>query len=289
MEERVAFIGAGNVAWHLSHALDAAGYTISAIASRKRSSAKRLASCFSAAYAKDPADIISNETHIFITTPDEAIAAVARHLCKKELLSRNQLVVHTSGLHGTALIKCVRKKGALPLSMHPALSFSSSSYVKDEFQGVWFALQGSKEALQKGKRMVRAVNGKQVVLTPDKKPLYHLALVFASNFFVGIEDISIELLKECGVTRTAAKKLILPLVYTTLNNIQTQGTRKALTGPVERGDTAILKKHLATLSKHKRAYKKTYLELSKHLTRMVNKKGELPKGTIRELKQLFKG
>jgi predicted short-subunit dehydrogenase-like oxidoreductase (DUF2520 family) len=135
---------------------------------------------------------------------------------------------------------------------------------------------------------VKALKGKSMVIPAEKKALYHLALVFASNLFVGIEDMSIELLTECGMTRKAARELILPLVSSTFRSIEEKGTRKALTGPVERGDIATVRKHLSVLSRHKRAYKKTYVELSKHLARMVSEKGELPKETIRHIKRLLR-
>jgi predicted short-subunit dehydrogenase-like oxidoreductase (DUF2520 family) len=289
MKEPIAFIGAGNVAWHLSHALSAAGYPITAIASKRRSSAKKLAQCFSAAYGTDVATIIGNdEACLFITAPDSAIASIAHYLCRKRLLRKNQLVVHTSGLFGTRVINCVKAFDSLPLSMHPAYSFSSRSHSKNEFHDVWFVLQGSKAALRRGKEMVKAVKGKHTVIAEAKKPLYHLALVFASNLFVGIEDMSIELLAKCGITRKAAQELVVPLVNSTFQDIQTKGTRDALTGPMERGDIATIKKHLAALAEQKRAYRKTYLELSRHLARMVEEKGELPKETIRDIKKLLK-
>lgn len=288
MKETIAFIGAGNVAWHLSHALDSAGYTISGIASKSRLSAKKLAMRFRSSYAKDPADIIHDQTCLFITTPDAAIAAVANHLCKEGLLKKGTLVVHTNGLYGTRIIKCVTAHGSIPLAMHPASSFSSRSFSKNEFRDVWFALQGSASALKRGKQMVRALKGRYLVLSAEKKPLYHLALVFASNLLVGIEDMAVELLSQCGMTTERATQLILPLVSTTVDNIREKGTEEALSGPIERGDTATIKRHLAALSKQRRAYRKTYLALSKHLIQMVKEKGDLPKETIRALRHLFK-
>jgi predicted short-subunit dehydrogenase-like oxidoreductase (DUF2520 family) len=252
------------------------------------SSAKRLAMRFRAAHASDTAAIIDNETCLFITVPDTEIHGVAEYLCRKKLLRKNQLVAHVSGIYGTEVIRCVAKLNALPLSIHPASTFSSRSYLKDEFKGIWCALQGSEKALTRGRQMVRALKGKPFILPAEKKPLYHLALVFASNLFVGIEDISIELLTGCGMTKKAAKGLIFPLVSSTLKNIDAKGTRKALTGPVERGDIVTIKKHLTVLSKHQRAFEKTYLELSKHLAHMVEEKGELPKETIRDIRKLLK-
>ncbi len=288
MKEKCAFIGAGNVAWHLSHALNAAEYQVSAVASKRLSSAKKLADCFSASYSKDPADIIHNQTCLFITTPDAEISSVVDSLCKNSLLKKDQLVVHTSGLYGIDILQCVLKQGSLPLALHPASSFSSRSYTENEFQDVWFALQGDTSAIKRGKQMVTALNGRSLVLSAEKKSLYHLALVFASNFFIGIEDMAIALLVQCGMTRKTATALILPLVNATLDNIKIKGTESALSGPVERGDSATIKRHLIALSKQKRAYRETYLELSKHLLQMVNEKGELPHETLRTIRRLLK-
>lgn len=287
MKERIAFIGAGNVAWHLSHALHEAGYEISAIVSRKKTSAKKLAQCFLASAGSDPGPLLSRETCLFITTPDTAIAATATLLCRKRLLKKNQLVVHTGGVYGTEVLDCVAGMDALPLAMHPAASFPSRSHTKNEFSDIWFALQGGTSALKRGERMVRALGGKSLVLDAGKKPLYHLSLVFASNLFIGLEDISIELLTKCGMTRKAAKELILPLVTSTLRNIEEKGTKKALTGPIERGDMATLEKHLSALAKYTQDYQKTYRALSRHLANMMEEKGELSPETLRSIKRLL--
>ncbi len=289
MKKRVVFIGAGKVAWHLSHALHKEGYVISGISSRKRSSAKKLADKFGCDFTTRSEKIDDKANIIFITTPDSEIEKVAQTLCKEQVLRKKQLVIHTSGLLGAKILNCVKKYGAFALSMHPTLSFSSRSFSKDILTGVWFVLEGDAESIQLGERIVRDLGGQPLVIESKKKPLYHLALVFASNLFVGIEDIAIDILIKCGIKKKDGLKLIQPLVQSTEKNIWKRGTLKALTGPVERSDIETIRKHLELLSKHARSYKKTYLELSKHLIKIVEEKGEIDKKKIRLMKKTLEG
>ena len=285
MKKRVVFIGAGKVAWYLSHALHKKDYIISGISSRKKASAKKLAVRFFAEFSSHPEDIVENADIIFITTPDSEIKRVVQALCKKKVLRKKQLVIHTSGLLSARILDCVKKYDSLPLSIHPTFSFSSRSFNENKLTGVWFVLEGDAVPIRLGKRIVRDLNGKSLVIESSEKSLYHLALVFASNFFVGIEDIAIDILKECGIKKRDAVKLIKPLVEVTQKNVWEKGTQEALTGPVDRGDIETIRKHLKLLSKHARSYKKAYLELSKHLIKIVEEKGEVGKEKMRLMKK----
>jgi predicted short-subunit dehydrogenase-like oxidoreductase (DUF2520 family) len=289
MGKKVVFIGAGNVAFHLSHALSEKGYRISGIFSKKKSSAKRLASSFRANYAIHFDDSITDSDLLFITTPDGEIEKVAKDLCKAKVIRRNHLLIHTSGLLGVESLTSVEKFGAIPLSMHPAYSFSSRSYKKNELKGVWFVLEGTQRAISEGKKITRVLGGKTLVLRKGRKHLYHLALVFASNLFVGIEDISLTLLEKCGIKKRDGLEVIRPLVGVTEKNIWKKGTEKALTGPIERGDIETIEGHLKSLSHHARSYKKVYMDLSRHLLKLVESKGEVDKKTLRKLREILKG
>ena len=277
MKKKIVFIGAGKVAWHLSYALHNNGYIISGIASRRKSSAEELANKLNTKWSTKPEEIVNDANIIFITTQDKEIEGMVKNLCIRKVINRSQLVVHTSGLLTAKVLGCVEKFGALPLSIHPCLSFADRFYKADEMQGVFFAIEGGKEAVKRGRAIVRKIGGKPFTITSVKKPLYHLALVFASNLFVGIEDIAVELLQKCGIKKRDALKLIQPLVVATEKNIFEKGTLDALTGPIERGDVDTIKKHLALLKKQKRSFDNIYKELSEYLLTMVKKRGKLQK------------
>jgi predicted short-subunit dehydrogenase-like oxidoreductase (DUF2520 family) len=289
MKKNAVFIGAGNVAFHLSHALSEKGYRVIGIISRKKSSAKRLASHFKAQFSSQLEEFITDSDLIFITTPDDEIEKVSKNLCKSKFIKQNQYVIHTSGLLGIESLRCIEKSGTYPLSMHPAYSFPSRFYKKNELKGVRFVLEGSQKAIKEGEKIVKSLGGRILVIKKGKKHLYHLALVIASNLFVGIEDIAIELLTECGIKKKDGLEVLEPLVRVTEKNIWEKGTLKALTGPVERGDIEALKKHLKILSKHARSYKIAYRELSKHLVKMVELKGEVDKKTLRKMREVLRG
>jgi len=285
MKKKIVFIGAGKVAWHLSCALSKKGYPISGIASRKKLSAKKLADKFNTAWSDKPEEIVKDADIIFITTPDAEVRGVVQNLCSRRVIKRKQLVIHTSGVLGVREIKCVEKFGALALSMHPGFPFSSKSYKKDELRGVFFVLEGSKKAVRIGKEIVHKLGARSLMIEEKSKAIYHLALIFASNFFVGVEDMSVELLQKCGIRKNNALKLLQTLVQATEKNIFEKGTLNALTGPVERGDIETIEKHLKLLVKQKRSYDKTYREISKHLLAMVEEKGNIKKEKIKTISE----
>jgi len=287
MKKKIVFIGAGKVAWHLSCALSKKGYAISGIASRKKLSAKKLADKFNTAWSDKPEEIVKDADIIFITTPDAEVRGVVQNLCSRRVIKRKQLVIHTSGVLGVREIKCVEKFGALALSMHPGFPFSSKSYKKDELRGVFFVLEGSKKAVRIGKEIVHKLGARSLMIEEKSKAIYHLALIFASNFFVGVEDMSVELLQKCGIKRNDALELLKPLIEVTKSNIFKQGTRNALTGPIERGDVETVKKHLALLKRYQNSFEKIYKEISRYLLVMVEEKGKIKQEKIKTIRDLL--
>jgi len=70
----------------------------------------------------------------------------------------------------------------------------------------------------------------------------------ACNYLVTLEHDAQRLFVKAGLPETEALSLFLPLVRTTLENIGTQGTVDALTGPLSRGDTGTVANHLTALA-----------------------------------------
>ena len=66
------------------------------------------------------------------------------------------------------------------------------------------------------------------------RPAYHAAASIASNFLVTLEAAAERLAGSAGVERRA----LVPLVRATVENWAAVGARRALTGPVARGDEA---------------------------------------------------
>ena len=102
-------------------------------------------------------------------------------------------------------------------------------------------------AVQEAERLARAIGLRPFQLQAEHKLLYHAGAVFASNYFVVVEAMAEQLLRQAGMSEADAWAALRPLVRGTLDNLVREGPLKALTGPVLRGDTETLTRHLQVL------------------------------------------
>jgi len=60
-------------------------------------------------------------------------------------------------------------------------------------------------------------------------------------------DLASQTLADCGLDLAEARKILMPLVVSTLENLKHQTPAAALTGTFARADTTTMQKHLAAL------------------------------------------
>ncbi len=109
------------------------------------------------------------------------------------------------------------------------------------------ALEGDDRAVEIASRLARDVGLCPVVIPAGTKPLYHAGAVFASNYAVVLGAAAEQLFDAAGVSPTDARTGIAQLMRSTIDNMASGGARTALTGPVARGDSGTVRRHLATL------------------------------------------
>ena len=91
--------------------------------------------------------------------------------------------------------------------------------------------------------------GARVRILPSRgKEAYHAACTVASNLMCALVQESVALLRGCGFSQREALDALAPLMRANLAHLLQVGPQQALTGPVERGDTATVAKHLACLT-----------------------------------------
>ena len=98
------------------------------------------------------------------------------------------------------------------------------------------------------------INGKD-------KPAYHATAVLVCGSEFALMEAAIRILTRIGFTRRRALQTLLPLTRQMLDNIQRLGPRAAWTGPMSRGDYAIVAKHAKALRKYPREYLDAYAAL----------------------------
>jgi predicted short-subunit dehydrogenase-like oxidoreductase (DUF2520 family) len=72
------------------------------------------------------------------------------------------------------------------------------------------------------------------------KTLYHAAAVLMCNDLVALLEAGLRSAEAAGLARGAALEMFAPLVRETLDNVFRLGPARALTGPVLRGDAAVV-------------------------------------------------
>jgi predicted short-subunit dehydrogenase-like oxidoreductase (DUF2520 family) len=278
------FIGAGTTGTALAVRLSQRGCPVVAVSSRTLSSAQKLAGlvpacrvCYTAQEVAEAAEIV------FITTPDDVIAQI----CGEVRWCEGKSVVHCSGAHSVDILESAKRLGAAVGSFHPLQTFADIDQAIQNLPGSTFALEAEEPLLTTQKELTRLLNGNWVVLKPGDKVLYHAAAVFACNYLVTLVKLALDLWQNFGVSPKEATRALLPLLEGTINNIDNIGLPDCLTGPVARGDSGTIERHLSALETRSPALLTTYKELGLQTIPIALAKGKVSEQKAEEMKALL--
>jgi predicted short-subunit dehydrogenase-like oxidoreductase (DUF2520 family) len=170
---------------------------------------------------------------VLLCVPDGQIADAARAVPAGPLLG------HCSG--ATGLDALGDREG---FSLHPLMSVPHGS-PPDVLRGAGAAIDGtSPRALDVAERLARALGLRPTRVAPADRVAYHAAAAMAANFLVALEAAAEALAATAGVTR----QQLAPLVLATARQWAELGPEHALTGPIARGDEAVVARHRAEVA-----------------------------------------
>ena len=282
---KLGFIGAGTVGTALAIRLNDRGYQVVAVSSRSQVSADKLAQQIKGCRAVNSNQAVADAAElVFITTPDDAIAPVASEI----QWHAGQSVVHCSGADSTDILEPARKSGAQVSAFHPLQTFASVKQAIDNMPGSTFAIEAEEPLLTSLKEMATALDGHCIELKAGDKVVYHAAAVIACNYLVTLVKLSTDLWQTFNVPTQQASQALLPLLEGTIHNIETVGIPKCLTGPIARGDTGTIKKHINALEKVAPAVLSTYRELGRQTIPVALAKGRINEQQAEELQAILK-
>jgi len=175
-----------------------------------------------------------------LTPPDAAIAPLATALAGTGLLRSGDVVCHCSGALPSSLLAPLRAAGAAVASVHPLKSFADPAAAAASFAGTWCTAEGDAEALQCLQPLFERLGARVARMDAAGKTLYHAAAVLMCNDLVALMEAGLRSAEAAGLAREAALAMFGPLVRETLDNVFRIGSVRALTGPVARGDAAVV-------------------------------------------------
>jgi len=282
---KIGFIGAGTVGTALAVRLSGKGYPVVAVSSRTNASARRLAKAVPGCQAQESNQAVADNAQlVFITTPDDVIASVAA----KIQWHSGQGVIHCSGADSIDILEPARKRGALVGGFHPLQTFASAAHAIENIPGSTFAIEADEPLLTTLQDMATTLEGTLIRLSAGDKVLYHAAAVVACNYLVTLVKLATDLWQSFGVSPQQATQSLLPLLRGTLNNIDNVGIPNCLTGPIARGDSGTIKKHIFALERATPGILSTYRELGLQTIPIALAKGKIDEEKARELQTLLK-
>ena len=204
-----------------------------------------------------------------ISVPDGQIAEVAEQLAAAQGQAlKNAVVWHNSGFLSAEVLAPLQAVGASTASVHPVLSFATPASAAAQFAGTLCGLEGQPEALAVLRPWVAAIGGQGFEIESAKKPLYHAAAVFCSNFTVVLQGVAQEAWRESGVPAELLAPLTQALLQSSVDNVAKLGPAEALTGPAARGDTAVVQRQAEVVQAWHGQAGEAYALLSDMATRL---------------------
>lgn len=270
--------GAGNLGLSIAAAISNLGESFVGVSDTDPVAARRGAdilrcSIMSASSLAKEADVV------LFAVPDDRIASLYEEL--KDFINPSSLLVHFSGTLASDVFS-----SPLRLSAHPAQTFPYPRLRKGVFKGVYFALEGTDQAIAFFRPLLERTGAKTFIISKEEKPLYHTMCVLASNLIVGLLKYSEDIGLSLGLSEEARQATITRLAQETIHNAARSNLLEdALSGPLLRGDKETIVKNLRSLEKFP-AQKRLYTLLSQRLLDVARQRG-VPEKKVKEIEKLL--
>ncbi len=190
-------------------------------------------------------DLIKNSNVLLFATPDDEI--INAYNKAEKYITETKYLFHFSGVLPAEIFP--PKKKIYRASVHPFASFPKVVIPPRRNRYILF-IQGDKKSIKVAHTVFPKQNFTIRKIDKRQKTLYHLLGVFSSNFVVSLSEVIHIIIKKLGWKKTEFEKVVVPMMFDSLNNVKQYGVKRGLSGPIIRGDVKTIEKHLETLKKN---------------------------------------
>ncbi|QEO15079.1 DUF2520 domain-containing protein [Agromyces intestinalis] len=212
----VGAIGAGRVGAVLAAALGGAGHAITGVAAVSERSRDRADAMLPGVPVLAVPDVVERSELVLLAIPADELEQLVAGLAAAGVWQPGQLVLHTAAGYGTDVLEPARRAGAIPLAVHPAMSFTGTTIDVARLVGTWFAVTAPAPVLPIAQALVVEMGGEPFVVAEADRPAYAEAIETAVSFSTAIVDQASGILGGIGVARPGA--VLAPLVRSTVEN-----------------------------------------------------------------------
>lgn len=252
----IGVVSAGRVGTAIGEALERAGHIVGAVVATSPASRGRARQRLTESQILPLAQVVARSELLVLAVPDAVLTDVIDDVAATRELRRGTVVWHTAGAQGIGVLAPLTAAGALPLAIHPAMTFVGGVDDTNRLATACFGITAADEiGYTVAQSLVYEIGGQPVRIAEADRTLYHAALAHGANHLVALISDAVAAL-DVAIRRgvgeeeppvRVAESILGPLVTAALRNVLDLGPA-ALTGPVARGDAAAVADHLAALA-----------------------------------------
>jgi predicted short-subunit dehydrogenase-like oxidoreductase (DUF2520 family) len=285
----IAIAGAGRAGGALLAALTRRSLRPVRVWDRQKERGARLARRLEAELARNPEELVKGAKILILAVPDDALAACAAKLAAALTGSGGPapVALHLAGASPAETIAPLREAGSSIGVFHPVVSLQGAESAAT-MPGSFATISGDRAAAAAARRLARALAMRPLPVDDARRPLLHLAAVFAAGDLLALLDEARGLLTRCGVGEEDGRELLASLARGAIEAFVRRGAGAAMTGPAVRGDTRTLASHLEALAasgeRGGRA-DRLHRELSLSAAEIARRAGRLSEEQLRALRE----
>ena len=257
---RVGIVGAGRVGAVLGAALRRAGHDVIAVSAVSDLSRLRAEALLVGVPIRSVPEVIAEADLVLLSVPDDVLPGLVAGLVDTGTIHAGQFVAHPSGRYGIDVLAPVTRVGAIPLALHPVMTFTGTSVDLARLDDCPFGVTSADSVRPVAEALVVEMGGEPVWVPEEARSLYHAAVVFGANYLMTVVLQSLDLLRDAGIAEP--QRLMGPLLSASLDNALRHGD-SALTGPVARGDARTVGDHLERMRDLPPVVTETYRALAR--------------------------
>jgi predicted short-subunit dehydrogenase-like oxidoreductase (DUF2520 family) len=200
----VGIVGAGRVGPVLGAALAGAGHALVGISAVSERSRERAESMLPAVPILDVPELVERSELVLLAVPDAELPGLVAGLASTGVWQPGQLVVHTAARYGVGVLQPALGRGAIPLAIHPAMTFTGTRLDLGRLSETYFAVTAPAPVQPIGQALVVEMGGEPVLVDEGDRAAYADAIGTAAEFSRSIVEQATGILAGIGFERPGA-------------------------------------------------------------------------------------
>ena len=202
----------------------------------------------------DAQGVVDASDIVFLTVPDDAIAAVCASLRWK-----GQAAVHCSGAAELSLLQGTNGPVG---GFHPLVMFADPEVAARNIAGAAIAVEAAEPLSSRLKAMVQALGARLLVIPPGARAAYHGGAHFAAAFVCASIAQGVEVYRRIGIPEKDALPALLSLLRGATDAMAHSGPARAMAGSIARGDLETVKRHVEALERLDPKLREIYCQMA---------------------------